>query len=124
MRKYHAEEKIETVKHLDSIICNKCGREFIADECELWKNGNDSMEIYSFGRTGGYGSKIGDELEWSMDLCEDCIIKIMASCKVPPTFKDRGGIGSILAVCEEGYDCQKFQEEWLKEKREKLENQK
>jgi hypothetical protein len=116
MRKYHnetiTEPRIKEV--LDSITCNKCGREFTYDECELWKNGNESMEIYSFGHCGGYGSKIGDGLRWKMDLCEDCIIELMAFCKIPPTFTGEEGVYTLY------YDVQKSEEEWLQKKREEL----
>jgi NAD+--asparagine ADP-ribosyltransferase len=47
MIKTHIEEKQELVKHTirDSIICNKCGREF-TDNLLGWKHNKEIMDIF------------------------------------------------------------------------------
>lgn len=54
--------------------CNMCGKTF-----DMW----DAQENFSIHRKLGYGTKYdGDTLE--LDLCCDCIEKIIKECKVSP----------------------------------------
>ena len=54
--------------------CNMCGKVF-----DMW----DAQENFSIHRRLGYGTKYdGDTLE--LDLCCDCIEKIIEECKVSP----------------------------------------
>ena len=54
--------------------CNMCGKAF-----DMW----DAQENFSIHRKLGYGTKYdGDTLE--LDLCCDCIEKIVEECKVSP----------------------------------------
>lgn len=121
----HEEEKVQTVKYLikDKIVCNKCGREFVYD---YYDNGhrvlndyieNAQMEFHNFSDTGGYYSKIGDMTSYSFDICDDCLIELMTTFKIAPSFKDNA------EYCfDENYDCQKFYEEWLNKKRDEIAN--
>lgn len=56
------------------IICNKCGKKF-----DMW----DTQEDFSIYRHCGYGSQYdGSELE--LDLCCDCMDKLIAECAISP----------------------------------------
>ena len=58
-------------------ICNMCGKGF-----DIW----DTQEDFSIYRSLGYGTKYdGDELQ--LDLCCDCMEKIIDECKVHPVTK-------------------------------------
>ncbi|MDP4224864.1 MAG: hypothetical protein Q8910_00640 [Bacteroidota bacterium] len=114
----YTETREETI--VDSIICNKCGREFVTHEYDLWRTDDDTMEINHFKRSGGYGSKIGDGLLWEIDLCDDCVVELLAFCKVPPKFVGEDGIYSMGHLFDPDYDVQKDQEEWLARAREQL----
>lgn len=59
---------------MKKIICNKCGKEF-----DIW----DEQENFSIYRQCGYGTKHdGDKLE--LDLCCDCMEKLIEECEVSP----------------------------------------
>lgn len=54
--------------------CNMCGKQF-----DIW----DTQEDFSINRHLGYGTKYdGDELQ--LDLCCDCMEKIIDECKISP----------------------------------------
>lgn len=56
------------------IVCNKCGKSF-----DMW----DKQEDFSIYSTLGYGTKYdGSKLE--LDLCCDCMEKLIDDCKVSP----------------------------------------
>lgn len=56
------------------IICNKCGKKF-----DMW----DTQEDFSIYRHCGYGSEHdGSDLE--LDLCCECMDKLIAECKISP----------------------------------------
>lgn len=61
-------------------ICNMCGKEF-----SFWDKQED-FHIYS--DYVGYGSKY-DESTLELDLCCDCMDKIIDMCKISPV-TDRG----------------------------------
>lgn len=78
--------RIETVsvKSIDSITCNSCGKEFIAEgNNPCWAN-----TIHSFDIDFGYGSK-HDMDTWTWDLCEDCIEQIVKKFNIPVKIIER-----------------------------------
>lgn len=57
-----------------TIKCNLCGKQF-----DIW----DTQEGFSINRRLGYGTKYdGDELQ--LDLCCDCMERIIDECKISP----------------------------------------
>lgn len=59
---------------MKKIICNKCGKEF-----DCW----DEQEGFSIHSYCGYGTKYdGDKLD--LDLCCDCMEKLIDECVVSP----------------------------------------
>lgn len=59
-------------------ICNICGKEF--DEYDM-------RHMFSMYRRMGYGSK-HDGQTFSIDICVDCIDRIIDSCKIDPFIKN------------------------------------
>lgn len=58
----------------NKIICNLCGKEM-----DIW----DKKEEFSIHRRCGYGTKYdGETIE--LDICCDCMERLIDSCKVPP----------------------------------------
>ena len=70
---------------LAAIVCNKCGRRFEAPPGKCIEYAND-MEFHHYSSTGGYCSKIGDMVSFSFDLCDDCMLELLRSFKVPVEF--------------------------------------
>ena len=64
-----------SVEVIDKIFCNRCGEEF-----GLGMN----FEGLSYNATGGYDSKIGDMVEWQLDMCEPCLLWLFKQCKIDP----------------------------------------
>lgn len=59
---------------MKEIVCNKCGKKF-----DMW----DEQEGFSIRTRCGYGTKYdGDEIE--LDLCCDCMEKLIDECKISP----------------------------------------
>lgn len=59
---------------MKELVCNMCGKEL-----DLW----DKQEEFSIYRMCGYGTKFdGDSIE--LDLCCDCMEKLVDSCVVSP----------------------------------------
>lgn len=83
MRKVVSEKKevvkTECVILEESIICNKCGKEFIRVEDNYCWN----AEIHSIQIEFGYGSQYDLE-RWSFDLCEDCLTEFIKTFKYVP----------------------------------------
>ena len=52
-----------------SIICDCCKKEF--------DNDMDLQEFLSHYNTGGYSSVFGDGVVMSLDLCQDCVKKLL-----------------------------------------------
>ena len=50
-----------------SITCDCCSR-----EVDVIDGIFEAQEMLAFGTTGGFGSKIGDGVKWSIDLCQVC----------------------------------------------------
>lgn len=122
MIKTYIEEKQELVKRTipDSIICNKCGREFKYDH---YDNGyktfhnyseNSQMEFHHYEDVGGYYSLIGDFIEFKFDICDKCMIEFMTTFKIAPEFRDTD------AHLDDDWDAQKHYEELLLKKREEF----
>lgn len=56
------------------LYCNKCGKKM-----DMW----DIQEDFSLQRNLGYGSRYdGDNLD--LDLCCDCMDKLIEECVIPP----------------------------------------
>lgn len=56
------------------LYCNKCGKKM-----DMW----DTQEDFSLQRNLGYGSRYdGDNLD--LDLCCDCMDKLIEECVIPP----------------------------------------
>ena len=58
-----------TSKELVYVECDCCGKR-IDDQMEL-------QECLTHTDIGGYNSIFGDGVEWSIDLCQDCIKKLL-----------------------------------------------
>ena len=54
------------------IICDKCGKKRDAD----WDGTFEVYEFIQLESVGGFGSKIGDDVFWELDLCEDCFLEL------------------------------------------------
>jgi hypothetical protein len=66
MKKTHKESKIEEVEVIDDIFCNYCGK-----SC---KNEYGQYEgLIEHHICGGYGSKLGDSIEYTFSICEICL---------------------------------------------------
>lgn len=65
MREY--KEVIETVKQLEFVICNKCGRKIDRTDDII-----EAQEAIMLSGCGGYGSVFGDMTKWQLDLCQHC----------------------------------------------------
>ena len=74
----------------DYIQCDMCGIKFHKnkdnedgsidiDNLSEEYNANNMIQIH---KLFGYGSKVGDEEELMMDICEDCFIKIFGMDKI------------------------------------------
>lgn len=62
-------EETVTKTRLVSIICDCCKREFDDDM--------DLQEFLSYYNTGGYSSVFGDGTVMSLELCQDCVKKLL-----------------------------------------------
>ena len=60
------------------IICNKCGKKF-----DIW----DTQESFSIYRHLGYGTKY-DSNNLELDLCCDCMEKLVDECIVSPIIEN------------------------------------
>jgi len=72
MRTYKQVER--TVYEVDKIICNKCGKDTIGDQCD--------GALQNAKVSGGYNSThIEDGAQYSFDLCESCVVDLMKTFK-------------------------------------------
>ena len=60
------EETLIKKEILIGLKCDVCNKEY-RDEFEI-------QEFIRIKTRGGYGSKIGDGVEWEIDICEQCFI--------------------------------------------------
>jgi hypothetical protein len=86
MIKSHKEKIEKEQDQVDSITCNKCSIEFFPGK-DFIEHTND-MEFHHYEEIGGYYSKIGDYIKFKFDLCDDCLIWLMTTFKIPPQFED------------------------------------
>jgi hypothetical protein len=70
------------VEIVEEVICNQCGE--VIEQYSSYLGARMS---------GGYGSRIGDGVDTSFDICEDCVIKMMKTFKIPPTQNEAGWLG-------------------------------
>lgn len=59
-------QKIEVI---EGIICDRCGRNASYNDIEY-------QEFVRIGGRAGYISVIGDGTEWSLDICQHCLVKV------------------------------------------------
>lgn len=121
MNKYRVEKVVETKENkvLESVVCNKCGREF-TDNLLGWKHNKEIMDIHEFHGDGSFYSKIGEDRKWKFDLCDDCVIELMISLKIPPEIHNYGFTADFLENESPFYNPQESFNNWLKKKREEL----
>ena len=55
-----------TVEEIISLKCDKCGKEYDAQDCEV-------QEFHHIKFTGGYASVFGDGMEVECDICQYCL---------------------------------------------------
>lgn len=87
--------KTEVVEVVDKFTCNKCEKviQDIADKFDFSHsparviNSHNGLNI---SHEGGYASKIGDGVIVDFDLCEDCLIDLISSFKIPADYKEAG----------------------------------
>lgn len=72
MRQY----KIQEMKQVEKIVCNKCGKEIIV------KNGILVEEVLSVQKRWGYFSNKDNEVH-EFDLCEECYDEWIETFKIP-----------------------------------------
>lgn len=64
-------EETRTVKVADKMVCDRCGKEIDPDDFVEWQE----ALIISF--TGGFGSVFGDGTRCHLDLCQECVKKVL-----------------------------------------------
>lgn len=62
--------KTQEIKVIEGIMCDRCGR------TASHYNDLEYQEFTRLSQRGGYGSIIGDGIEWSLDLCQHCLVKV------------------------------------------------
>ena len=72
---------------IDDVICNKCGNS-CRDEHDM--NYEGLIEAYV---SGGYGSKLGDSVNYKFSLCETCLSEMFKTFKFEPEIYDELGFG-------------------------------
>lgn len=65
--------------------CNVCGKEF-----DQW----DTIQDFSIHKSIGYGSKY-DFSELALDICCECMDKIIEQCKINPLIGDNPKMSGI-----------------------------
>lgn len=82
MRKYLVKEVIAKENKLDSIQCNKCGKEIILEKDTRFEE--NKITHFHLGKNCSfpYPSEFENK-EVEFDLCDDCLTKIMDSFKIP-----------------------------------------
>ena len=76
MRSYCFEDVIKCVEIVDGIACNKCGKKYTGDYCDM-------RDITDVTIHFGFGSRHDTDV-WEFDLCDDCIDEMIAGFKIPP----------------------------------------
>jgi len=70
-----------TVPAIQSLICDKCGKETDIDDLEC-------QEYVSINHNCGYSSIIGDMKKVEIDLCQHCFIKLIGQDLINKCTKD------------------------------------
>ena len=78
---------IEIKSKTKDIICNKCRR-----SCQSGMSGTtpDYDGLLETSITGGYHSKLGDEVTYTFSICEKCLKEIFDSFLIPPEKSNDG----------------------------------
>jgi hypothetical protein len=63
--------KMQESEVVESIACERSGRE------ASFNNDPEYHEFVSINRRGGYGSIIGDGVDWTLDLCQYCLVELL-----------------------------------------------
>jgi len=66
----YKEEQVSQ-KTFQGYKCNKCKEEFT--------DVLDTQEFLHFSDVGGYASKLGDGVRWSITLCQDCWLDLLGN---------------------------------------------
>lgn len=82
MKKIHTETEIKTIEIVDDVICNKCGVS-CRDSCDMNFEGIIELSI-----CGGYASKLGDSVQYTFSVCENCLKNFFSTFTIPPNTKD------------------------------------
>lgn len=72
MRQY----KVREAKEINYIICNKCGKEIVAEQ------GIMKEDVLEVEKRWGYFSKKDNQVD-RFDLCETCYDELVTSFKIP-----------------------------------------
>ena len=72
MIKYKQSEVTRMEDVFDSIVCDKCGKEF-RDEMDL-------QEFHRIDFIGGFTSVFGDGNHVQCDLCQHCLMEMIKDC--------------------------------------------
>jgi hypothetical protein len=76
MKTYKYVKQLETIKAVDQIICDKCGKVIPIDSDNAWFSGGQ-VSINC-----GYGSKFDSEFDGhNFDLCDECVVELSKSLK-------------------------------------------
>ncbi len=62
-------------EEIEDILCNLCG-ESLKTSCEF-------EGLVEYRLSGGYGSKLGDSVEYTFSLCEFCLSNLFKQFKIP-----------------------------------------
>ena len=62
----------KTIQEPSAIVCDKCGRK--AGEVQ---DCFEFQEFLSIDHTGGYGSIIGEDVQYQLDLCQYCAKELL-----------------------------------------------
>ena len=72
------EEKTRIDRDITSCLCNKCGKEMFNKETkEVF-----GIDVYIEGAY--YSPTLEDQTWFKFDLCEQCVLELMDSFKIPP----------------------------------------
>jgi len=67
MIKVNSENKLVKFTKMTSMICDACGKEYVAD------NVFEIQEFHNIVFTGGYASVFGDGVDVRCDICQHCL---------------------------------------------------
>lgn len=72
--------KTKEIQEVNKIICNKCGKEIVAE------NGRLTEDVLSVEKRWGYPSDKDNEVH-TFDLCEKCYEELLATFSIPVEIK-------------------------------------